>query len=521
MQETSMDLLPTALRNAEQSTRDDPGDPASPVGNESRREDESGSSETGEKLRLGANENSELDPGSDKPEKIQNQELVKLVEFLKTIADFLVDQPGLELPNNAWDEVGGIRARGVPLQGIIISLFQYLNRQFPEFRKPRTVRATWSVSTALREFPGIAILGQPTDICRIITFLLRAHRYHFTQQEVLGEPRLLSLVPGVDSRCKILLAVMINKYYRRLQRAGLLQEWAVVIPVAVKPEEEANGGNDDGFTQDRQDGKMAPIRAFIIFIAFELSISHQFSNKVGFNDMDLAMGFTDTPPAHVPAWVVPASTVTLGIGFALWSLTYILITRRSIATKSHGMPLLALATNVSWEMVYLFYVVESIPEMIGFAFWLVLDVGLVYGALQFSHFEFDRARTPWIGRHIAILFASLTAVGLWGNLAFVSWWLEEPGRGFGGIEGKHGKWWRGADCFDTTEMAYWSAAVAQLIASAGCLAMLVERQHTGGASYAICPNTMVVDVGTAHASYPCPITLLAKEISPDAGPEIP
>lgn len=197
------------------------------------------------------------------------------------------------------------------------------------------------------------------------------------------------------------------------------------------------------------------------------------------------MGYTDTPPPHVPTWAVPASTGTLGVGFVLWSLTYILMTRRALATRSSGMPLLALATNVSWEVVYLFYVVESLPEMIGFAFWLLLDVGLVYSALKFGHIEFERAGAPWIGRHIAPLLAIMTAIGLWGNFAFVFWWLEEPGRGFGGRDGKRGKWWRGQDGYDTTEMAYWSAAVAQLIASSTCLAMLLERQHSRGTSYLI------------------------------------
>jgi hypothetical protein len=39
------------------------------------------------------------------------------------------------------------------------------------------------------------------------------------------------------------------------------------------------------------------------------------------------MGISDTPPGHVPNWVMPASTALLGLGVFFWGVTYILITR--------------------------------------------------------------------------------------------------------------------------------------------------------------------------------------------------
>lgn len=193
------------------------------------------------------------------------------------------------------------------------------------------------------------------------------------------------------------------------------------------------------------------------------------------------MGSSDIAPAHVPRWVVPLSTAALGAGVLCWNAAYILMTRRSLATQSYSMPLLGLALNVSWEVVYALYVCEAPLETAGFATWLLLDVGLVYTTIKFAPCEWDRT-SPWVGRNAGSLLAVMTAVGCLGHLAFVSWWLSAPGIGHGD---KSGKWYLGRDQYDTTELAYWSAGVAQLVVSAGSLAMLLVRGHSGGTSYGI------------------------------------
>ncbi|KAK3496250.1 hypothetical protein B0T13DRAFT_400707 [Neurospora crassa] len=193
------------------------------------------------------------------------------------------------------------------------------------------------------------------------------------------------------------------------------------------------------------------------------------------------MGSNDVPPAHCPSWVVPTSTALLGIGVLFWDATYILMTRRALATKTYGMPLLALAFNVSWELVYAFYVSEMILEKLGFAFWLLLDIGLIYTTVRFGP-EAWRHTNPWVGRNIGWLFALMTAVGCVGHYAFAAWWMSEPHRGSGD---KTGKFWAGQDAYDATEVAFWSAAVCQLAGSAGSLAMLITRGHSGGTSYLI------------------------------------
>ncbi|KUI67156.1 hypothetical protein VM1G_03029 [Cytospora mali] len=210
------------------------------------------------------------------------------------------------------------------------------------------------------------------------------------------------------------------------------------------------------------------------------------------------MGSSDVPPAHVPTWVVPLSTAALGAGVLCWDAAYILMTLRSLRTRSYSMPLLGLALNVSWEIIYALYVCEAPIETAGFTFWLLLDIGLVYTTVKFAPHEWDKTN-PWVGRHMAAILGVMMALGCVGHLAFVSWWLSRPGIGHGD---KTGKWYFGQDEYDTTEMAYWSAGVAQLVDSGGALAMLLVRGHSGGTSFGIwfCRTTgTVFGMGVCNA----------------------
>ncbi len=193
------------------------------------------------------------------------------------------------------------------------------------------------------------------------------------------------------------------------------------------------------------------------------------------------MGSSDVPPPGAPGWLIPGQTGLLGIGVLFWDATYILMTLRSIKTKSYGMPLLALAINVSWELIFVFYVGEEPIEIFGFLVWLLLDLGLVFTTVKHGPEDW-KSTSPWVGRNISWILAGMVAVGCLGQYSFVLWWLAEPNRGTGQ---KQGKWWGGQEGFDTTELAFWLAAGAQLFASAGSMAMLVVRGHSGGTGYLI------------------------------------
>ncbi|KAK8105423.1 hypothetical protein PG999_008782 [Apiospora kogelbergensis] len=193
------------------------------------------------------------------------------------------------------------------------------------------------------------------------------------------------------------------------------------------------------------------------------------------------MGSSDIAPPHAPAWLVPLSTVFLGLGVLFWDMAYVLMTIRGIKTRSYGMPILGLAINVSWEIVYGFYVAEAAFERLGFAVWLLLDLGVIYTTVRFAP-EAWAATSPSVGARMPWILALLVAVGCWGHYAFAAWWLARPGVGTGD---KTGKWYYGRDGYDTTELAYWSAGVSQLVLSSASVAMLVVRGHSGGTGYAI------------------------------------
>lgn len=55
------------------------------------------------------------------------------------------------------------------------------------------------------------------------------------------------------------------------------------------------------------------------------------------------------------------------------------------------MPLLGLALNVSWQIVYALYVCEAPLETAGFTIWLLLDIGPVYMTIDI--------RTIQVGSH--------------------------------------------------------------------------------------------------------------------------
>ncbi|KHN96696.1 uncharacterized protein MAM_05252 [Metarhizium album ARSEF 1941] len=192
------------------------------------------------------------------------------------------------------------------------------------------------------------------------------------------------------------------------------------------------------------------------------------------------MGSSDVPPPAAPAWLIPASTTLLGAGVVCWLVCYALMARRSLRTRDTPIPLLALGINLSWEMVYAFYVTEEWLEFAGFIMWLALDLPVLYTTLKYG--RRSNAASPLVARNVPLLLGLVFAFGLVTNTLFAWWWLREPHRGYGL---KFGKTWKGLEARDTTELAWWSAGVAQMTMSVGALGMLLQRGHSGGQSYAI------------------------------------
>jgi hypothetical protein len=110
----------------------------------------------------------------------------------------------------------------------------------------------------------------------------------------------------------------------------------------------------------------------------------------------------------------------------LWSATYVLILRRGFLDKTSGVPLLALASAITWELI--FAVVRPTPGLPPFVVpvWFVLDAGIVYQYLLYG--SAPRPRAGW--NACATFYATFTAAlaGAFGlEYAIVLDWGDRDG----------------------------------------------------------------------------------------------
>ncbi|KAG9258399.1 uncharacterized protein F5Z01DRAFT_689703 [Emericellopsis atlantica] len=181
------------------------------------------------------------------------------------------------------------------------------------------------------------------------------------------------------------------------------------------------------------------------------------------------MAFGAIPPPHVTDWFQPVYDATFQFGGVCWTLCYILIAREGLKTKSYGMPLLALANNFAWEMVYALYVVDEPFEKTAMAIWMVIDTPIIYSTILHGAFEWNHA--PAVRKGLTHIFIALLATCAAAHWAWQDWWI-----GMAVATGQKP---------DLTQMAYWAVSMCQLLVSTMSLAMLLVRQHTGGVSWTI------------------------------------
>lgn len=161
----------------------------------------------------------------------------------------------------------------------------------------------------------------------------------------------------------------------------------------------------------------------------------------------------------------------------MWTICYFLLARESFRTRSYGMPLFALAFNFAWEIVYTLYIVETLLEQIVFAIWMAIDISLVYGVIKHGDYEWEHS--PMIKRNLGWILMALVIYCCAGHWAFAKWWIDNE------VGKREGKIYRGIVGPDTTELGFWSAALAQAYLSAASLAQLWIREHSGGVSWSI------------------------------------
>ena len=86
---------------------------------------------------------------------------------------------------------------------------------------------------------------------------------------------------------------------------------------------------------------------------------------------------------------VIAHILQISSGF-FWTLTYLLIIRRSFKDKTYGMPMVAICANVAWEFIFSFVHPHPLPQLYIDYLWLFLDLGILVQYLRYGKKEFTR-----------------------------------------------------------------------------------------------------------------------------------
>ena len=189
------------------------------------------------------------------------------------------------------------------------------------------------------------------------------------------------------------------------------------------------------------------------------------------------MGLYEVSPPHVTAYYTSIGVSLLGVGGVLYTVTYYLMARQSLRDRTYGMPLLPLAFNFAWEVIFLFYVSEDLHEKIIFTLWLLLDVGLVYAVFEYGVREW--AHAPVIVRNLRTIFTAMIAWWGWVLYAICAWWIEND------VGKKTGIFYHGVEGPDVVELGFWTASVAQVVLSCASLAQILVRDSSRGTSYTI------------------------------------
>ena len=115
-----------------------------------------------------------------------------------------------------------------------------------------------------------------------------------------------------------------------------------------------------------------------------------------------------------------AGLIQIGSGI-LWTLTYILIINRGFKDRTFGMPLPALAANLSWEFIFAFILPQGSPQIYINITWFVFDLIILYQALRFGPAAFGGFLGKWFYPAFVIGIAAAFGAVLSVTLEFQDW----------------------------------------------------------------------------------------------------
>lgn len=110
-------------------------------------------------------------------------------------------------------------------------------------------------------------------------------------------------------------------------------------------------------------------------------------------------------------------STALGIGAGLcWTLAYLLIIRIGLRERTYGMPIVAFASNISWEFIYAFVRPSNGVQHGINIVWFLLDCGIAYTVVRFGPSEFPYlSKRVFYGCLAALLALAYPAIDLVGT----------------------------------------------------------------------------------------------------------
>ena len=103
----------------------------------------------------------------------------------------------------------------------------------------------------------------------------------------------------------------------------------------------------------------------------------------------------------------------IGTGI-FWSLAYFIIIWRGFKDRTYGMPMVALASNISWEFIFSFVYPHDPPQLYINIPWFFLDLVIVSQFLYFG----PRVFAPPIRKSLLYVFFALS---VWVSVLLISW----------------------------------------------------------------------------------------------------
>lgn len=166
--------------------------------------------------------------------------------------------------------------------------------------------------------------------------------------------------------------------------------------------------------------------------------------------------------AQPPVWHAKVvADVFSAISGILWSISYMLMIRKSFKDKSYSMPLYSLCLNISWETVFGFVYGPGLVNQIIFAQWMIVDVFLVYATIKYGALEWQSR--PLVAKNLGWIILAGITFGLIMELAVAATYVPFIGR----------------------QVVFMTAWPIQITISLGYIAQVLDRGSTRGQSWGI------------------------------------